>query len=165
MGQLVVVLLALAAAALWAGGTVLGRMVSASVDPVELTTLRFAIGLPTSALIVAIAGDTFWVPDLKSSGAVLALVLIPSLLALVIYYIGLRRTAASRATLAELAFPVVGAVVGVLLGHGLTASQWVGVAVVAASVTALSWHEARSRIQAVVPGPLPAPPARSAALR
>ncbi|GGM12880.1 DMT family transporter [Nakamurella endophytica] len=145
-----VALLALAAAALWAAGTVLGRMVAPQIDPVQLTTLRFAIGMPTAGVIAVLSGDPLWVPNLSSSGAVIGLALVPSLLALVVYYLGLRRTAAARATLAELAYPLVGAVVGILLGTHLTGSQWAGVVVVAAAVTGLSWHEATARTQAVV---------------
>ena len=149
--NIVVVLFSLGAAALWALGTVLGRYVAPSIQPVELTTLRFAFGLPTAAVIVALNHDSFWVPDLSSSFSVLGLVLVPSLLALVIYYLGLQRTAASRATLAELAYPLVGALVGLTIGNPLTGTQWAGLAVLAASVTLLSWHEARARTQAVVP--------------
>ncbi|MGI8416440.1 MAG: DMT family transporter [Nakamurella sp.] len=144
-----VVLLALGAAALWAAGTVFGRLVTSYVGATELTALRFLFGLPAAALIVLCTGDPFWVPGLSASFSLLGLVLVPSLLALTLYYSGLRRTPASRATLAELAFPLTGAVLGTWLGSPLTVSQWVGVAVVAGSVTALSWHEARSRDTAV----------------
>lgn len=146
-----VALLALAAAVLWAGGTVLGRLVATQLEPVELTTLRFAFGLPTAALIVWLSGNTFWVPDVGSSAAVVGLALVPGLLAMVLYYIGLRRTAAARATLAELAYPLIGAVVGIALGTGspFTWSQWLGAVVIAGAVTGLSWHEARARVQAI----------------
>ena len=147
-----VALLALGAAVLWAGGTVLGRMVATQLEPVELTTLRFAFGLPTAALIVAVSGDTFWVPDVASSAGVVGLALVPGLLAMVLYYVGLRRTPAARATLAELAYPLVGAVVGIALGTGsgpFVWSQWLGAGIIAAAVTGLSWHEARARVQAI----------------
>src|ERR1700712_2654541 len=148
-----VVLLALGAAVLWAGGTVLGRMVATQLQPVELTTLRFAFGLPAAALIVWFSGDTFWVPGMSSSVAVIELALVPGLLAMVLYYVGLRRTAASRATLAELAYPLTGAIVGIALGAGgagaLSWSQWFGAVVIAAAVTGLSWHEATARVQAI----------------
>ncbi len=151
-----VVLLALGAAALWAGGTVLGRLVATQLDPIELTTLRFAIGLPTAGVIALVSGDALWVPDLRSSWAVIGLALIPGLLAMVLYYIGLRRTPASRATLAELAFPVTAAIVGIYISKApLDSSQWLGAALIVLAVTALSLHEARSRAQAVVPAPEP----------
>src|SRR5437899_2673445 len=43
-------LLAVAAAALWAVGTVLGRLVSVRIASRDVTVLRFAIGLPASAV-------------------------------------------------------------------------------------------------------------------
>ncbi len=152
-----VVLLALGAAVLWAGGTVLGRMVAIDLRPVELTTLRFCFGLPAAAAIVALTGNSFWVPGVGGSIAVVELALVPGLLAMVLYYVGLRRTAASRATLAELAYPLTGAIVGISLGAGgagaLSWSQWTGAVVIAVAVTALSWHEATAKVQAIeVPG-------------
>jgi drug/metabolite transporter (DMT)-like permease len=70
------------------------------------------------------------------------LALIPGLLGLTLYYIGLRSTAAARATLGELAFPVTAALLGVgLLGTELSVTQWLGLAVVVVSVTALGLRE------------------------
>ena len=157
VSRLGVVLLALAAAVLWAGGTVLGHLVATELEPVELTTLRFAFGLPTAAVIVAVSGNTFWVPNLSSTWAVVGLALVPGLLAMVLYYIGLRRTAASRATLAELAYPVTGAIVGLTLGGSLHWSQLLGAAVIVVAVTGLSWHEVRARTQAIEPAVVPTP--------
>jgi len=137
-------LLALAAAALWGAGTVLGRIVGAEIGPREVTTLRFAIGLPAAALIVAATGAGFSVArsDLPSVGA---LAWIPGLLALELYYAGLRCTAATRATLAELCYPVTGAILGVaFLGARLGPSQWAGAVLVVGSVTALALFERRA---------------------
>ncbi|SDP22736.1 EamA-like transporter family protein [Nakamurella panacisegetis] len=164
VSRLGVVLLALAAAVLWAGGTVLGRLVATELEPVELTTLRFAFGLPTAAVLVAVSGNTFWVPDLGSAWAVVGLAIVPGLLAMVLYYVGLRRTAASRATLAELAYPVTGAFVGLMLGRSLHWSQLVGAAVIVVAVTGLSWHETKARNQAIEPAVVPSPVALPALL-
>ena len=82
--------------------------------------------------------------------------LIPGLLAMWLYYVGLRRTAASRATLAELAYPFTAAVVGVaFLRRPAAIGQWVGAALVVGAVTALSLHESRARVPSVVPAPTP----------
>lgn len=146
-----VVLLAVGAATLWAGGTVLGRLASRSIGPLELTTLRFTFGLPASAAMVAATGSPWWVADWASTASVAALALVVGLFAMVLYYRGLQRTAASRATLAELAFPLTAALVGILwFDKVLEGSQWVGAALVVASVTAISWHEATSRTAAVL---------------
>lgn len=149
-------LFALGAAALWAGGTVLGRMVATTMAPRDVTVLRFAIGLPAAFVVLNVTGAPLTVGWDNAVGLIL-LAIVPGLLALSLYYVGLRATPASRATLAELAFPVTAALIGVgLLGTRLTVTQWVGFAVVVVAVTALGWHERVRRTRAVVLAPQPA---------
>ena len=121
-------LFALAAASLWALGTVLGRYLSQRMKFQYVTTLRFAFGLPAAAIALLVLGapafasghDMMWI-------AVLALV--TGLLALGLYYYGLQTTPAVAATIAELAFPVSATLVGYFkFGYVLTGWQWVGVA-------------------------------------
>jgi DME family drug/metabolite transporter len=134
-------LLAVGAAALWAIGTVLGRMVSVRIASRDVTVLRFAIGLPASAIVLLAQGAPVAVTTAQL-GPLVLLALVPGMLGLTLYYIGLRSTAAARATLAELAFPVTAALIGVgLLGTRLEPSQWFGLLVVVASVTALGLRE------------------------
>jgi drug/metabolite transporter (DMT)-like permease len=138
-------LLAVAAAALWAIGTVLGRMVSVRITSRDVTTLRFAIGLPASAVVLAVQGAPVAVTPAQL-GPLVLLALVPGLLGLALYYIGLRATAAARATLAELAFPVTAALIGVgFLGTHLQPTQWIGLLVVVASVAALGLRERSPR--------------------
>ncbi|WP_228386358.1 DMT family transporter [Ornithinicoccus halotolerans] len=142
-------LLALGAAALWAAGTVLGRYVDTALGPRSTLVLRFAFGAPAALAIVALSGAGLALP-LRLIPLVLLLALIPGAAALALYYVGLRRTAASRATLAELMFPVTAAVVGVaFLGAEFTPLRWGGLVVVVASVTALALHEHRADRPAV----------------
>jgi drug/metabolite transporter (DMT)-like permease len=137
--------LAIGAAALWAAGTVLGRLVSAELSFIHITTLRFTGGLVTLSIVVVVTGAPMSMP-LRLTGWLIPLALIPGLLAVFMYYFGLRATPASRATLAELAFPLTAALVGVtLLGGALDVSQWIGLAVLLASVVLLALHERRSR--------------------
>lgn len=146
-------LLAVGAAALWAGGTVLGRYVATSMPPRDVTALRFTIGLPASAVILWATDAPLAVGWDNAFGLVL-LAIVPGLLALSLYYIGLRATPASRATLAELSFPVTAAIIGVgFLGTRLTPTQWLGFAVVIAAVTALGWHERVRRATPMVSSP------------
>jgi drug/metabolite transporter (DMT)-like permease len=121
-------LYALGAAALWALGTVLGRYLTRGLRFEHVATLRFAFGLPASAIALLVLGapafasghDTFWI-------AVLAVV--TGLVALFIYYYGLQWTPALAAAIAELAFPVSAILVGYFkFGQTLTGWQWVGVA-------------------------------------
>jgi drug/metabolite transporter (DMT)-like permease len=141
--------LAVGAAALWAAGTVLGRMVSAELSFVHVTTLRFAVGLVT-LIVLAVATSTPLDVPAELIPRLVALALVPGLLALVMYYVGLRQTPAMRATLAELAFPLTAAAVGVTLLDGrLDWSQWFGFAAVLVSVLLLALHEHWARRPAV----------------
>ncbi|TCP43862.1 EamA-like transporter family protein [Tamaricihabitans halophyticus] len=134
-------LLALGAATLWAAGTVLGRYLAGSLAPREVTVLRFLIGLPAALIILLFQGDPIAVP-LANLPALLLLALIPGLIGLTLYYIGLRSTPAAKATLAELAFPATAALIGVLvLDTALAGSQWLGFAIVLLAVTSLGWHD------------------------
>ncbi|HLR95586.1 MAG TPA: DMT family transporter [Jiangellaceae bacterium] len=135
--------LAIGSALLWAAGTVLGRYVGAELAAVEVTALRFVFGLIAMVAIVGVRGDWSGIP-VQGLPLVVVLALVPGLLSLSLYYRGLRRTPASRATLAELAFPLTAAAVGLLLGQTLVWSQWLGFGVVLVSVTMLVLHE-RSR--------------------
>ncbi len=148
-------LYALAAAVLWAFGTVLGRYLARDLRFEHVTTLRFTFGLPASAIALLILGapafasahDSFWI-------AVLALV--TGALAMSLYYYGLRKTPAVAATLAELAFPVTAVLVGYFkFGATLTPTQWVGVAVTSL-VVALLPARPRGTVELPVPSPVPA---------
>ncbi|WP_438387216.1 DMT family transporter [Actinopolyspora saharensis] len=153
-------LLALGAAILWAAGTVFGRMLSRELSAMEVTTLRYSVGLPTAALVVFFRdgspvrgpsniGDALAV-GWGNIGGLLLLALIPGLLALSLYYLGMRTTAAARATVAELSFPATAAVVGVgVLGETLTVTQWIGFALIVAMISALGWNERSGASKAV----------------
>ena len=141
VAQLAPALLAIGAAALWGLGTVLGRGLSTTFAARELTALRFAIGLPASALILLV--------DVGPSGfasvgggdlpALLALAAVPGLLALWLFYRGLAGTPASAATLAELAFPLSAIVINrFAFGDTLTTTQWLGISLLAGTLVVLS---------------------------
>jgi drug/metabolite transporter (DMT)-like permease len=130
-------LYALGAAALWALGTVLGRYLARDMRFEHVATLRFAFGLPASAVALLVLGtpafasghDTLWI-------AVLAFV--TGFLALGLYYYGLRRIPAVAATIAELAFPVSAILGGYFkFGQALSGWQWVGVALTSLVVVLL----------------------------
>jgi drug/metabolite transporter (DMT)-like permease len=120
-------LYALAAAGLWALGTVLGRFLSRKLPFEQVTAARFAFGLPAALAAVLVLGapaTASWHDEVFI--AVLALV--TGLVALLLYYYGLRRTTASVASVAELSFPVVAIAVGYLAFDAtLTGSQLAGV--------------------------------------
>jgi DME family drug/metabolite transporter len=145
-----VALLALGAAALWAGGTVAGRELSLRLDFTSITVLRFAIGLP-AALVVAIATGAPLFPPAVDLPGLVGLALVPGLAALLLYYRGLQSTPAARATIAELAFPITAAIVGVtVLGASLSWSQWTGLVLLLVTVVGFARHEQRAEHTAVI---------------
>jgi drug/metabolite transporter, DME family len=157
-GALVPVLYALAAAVLWAFGTVLGRYLTQQLRFEHVATLRFTFGLPASGIALLVLGgpafasahDSLWI-------AVLALV--TGAIALGLYYYGLRSTPAVAATLAELAFPVTAAIVGYLaFGATLTSTQWLGVGITSLVVALLPArpHDTVELVPAPAPAPAPA---------
>ncbi|WP_393916707.1 DMT family transporter [Halostreptopolyspora alba] len=149
--------LAVGAAALWACGTVLGRLAGARLPATHVTTLRFTIALPVALSITVATGSPLSVSP-SQLPSLLALAVIPGLAALALYYWGLARTAASRASLAELTFPLVSALVGVtVLGASLSWSQWAGAALVLASVTAMTLSRSRTTPTGVAAPPIPEP--------
>jgi drug/metabolite transporter (DMT)-like permease len=107
-GRLEAGLYALGAAALWASGTVLGRLVLRTLSFPTTTALRFTVALPILLLIVLIHDGASGFTHYRSADLLpfLGIALIPGLLALLLYYRALASTPATLATIAELAYPV-----------------------------------------------------------
>jgi drug/metabolite transporter (DMT)-like permease len=127
----------LTAAVLWGMGTVLGRFLSRKLAFEHIATVRFGFGLIAAACALPIVGaaafpsahDFFWI-------SVLALV--TGLVALSIYYYGLRRTPALLSAIGELAFPVTAALIGIyVFDESLRWTQWIGVLVTVGVVSLL----------------------------
>lgn len=149
--HLVAGLLAAGAAGLWAMGTVLGRRMTHALPFVQLTAARFGIGLPAALIFAMLVprrpgtiGEHLSVTP-SDLWALLMLALIPGLVSLLVYYRGLRRTPASAATVAELAFPVAALSVNyIAFGALLTATQMIGVVVLSATLVVMSVRASRS---------------------
>lgn len=121
-------LLALGAAALWGGSTVLGRFALRTVSWPVMTALRIVLAAP---LLAALAGIPPAPPDGGSAAGLVALALVPGLSALLLYYRGLGSTRASYAAVAELAFPATAALLNwMILGAEVSAAQAAGFALV-----------------------------------
>jgi drug/metabolite transporter, DME family len=148
------IFLSLGAAALWALGTVLGRFLARELPFEQVTTLRFFFGLIGSAIALPVVGAKAWA-GWHDSLWITYLALVTGLLALSLYYYGLKRTPAVLASLAELAYPVTATIVGLYVFHShLRWTQWLGAGIVIAVVTLLP---TRPREQVVaVPEPVPA---------
>jgi DME family drug/metabolite transporter len=128
---------ALAAAALWGLGTVLGRYLSRRLSFEHITAVRFFFGLAGSAVALPLVGAPAWSGAYNSMWIAL-LALVTGAIALPIYYYGLRRTPAMLAALGELAFVVTGALVGLYVQNPhLRWTQWLGIGLTVGVVSLL----------------------------
>jgi drug/metabolite transporter (DMT)-like permease len=154
-------LLAIGAAALWGTGTVLSRGLGAKIPFGELTGLRLFFGLLAASAVVGLRGDLGTLGSLDAKGvlALVLLALVPGLLSLLVYYRGLQSTPAAAATIAELAFPLTTLAVNYVAFHAvLTSTQWVGVALLAGTMTVMNAVRSHGPLTGVeVPGPRPEP--------
>ncbi len=109
-------LLALGAAALWGGSTVMGRLMVGKMKYETVTSLRFILAIPL-LVVLTVHENAAWglpagtVPVLLILLNLLGQALLPGLLSLLMYYKGLSTTKASVATLAELSFPMAGVLI------------------------------------------------------
>jgi drug/metabolite transporter (DMT)-like permease len=151
---------ALGAAVLWGMGTVLGRLLARRLSFEHITTVRFAFGLVASACAVPIVGAA-WYSNGHDSAWIAVLALVTGLLALGLYYFGLRRTPALLAALGELAYPVTATLIGIyVFDSSLRWTQWIGVGVTVAVISLLPVR--RREIVRVPPAPAGAEPAVAA---
>ena len=134
---LIPIIEATSAAVLWALGTVLGRYVSRELEFQQIVSLRFFFGLIASAIALPVMGakayagghDSLWIAYLA---------VVTGLLALSLYYIGLQKTPAVLASLAELTYPAIAVIAGIYAYNShLKWSQWLGVVLIVGTVTAL----------------------------
>ena len=150
-GRLEAGLFALGAAALWAGGTVLGRYALRSISFWSMTSLRFTVALPVLIVIVmyksGAAGFTHY--QVGDFANLLAIALVPGLLALLLYYRALSKTPASLATIAEMAFPVTATFIASApppwgFSQPVYGVQLVGTALLIGVILVLNWSKEKA---------------------
>jgi drug/metabolite transporter (DMT)-like permease len=147
----------LAAAVLWASGTVLGRYLGRELEFQHILSLRFFFGLIASAIALpvmsakAYAGghDSLWI---------LYYALATGLVSLALYYYGLKRTPAVLASLAELTYPAIAVLGGIYAYNAhLRWSQWLGVGLIFGVVSLLPVQRRRAIVRVQAPDAALAP--------
>src|SRR5882762_2803825 len=159
-GRLEVGLLALGAAALWASGTVFGRFALGSISFWSMTALRFTLALPVLVIVVLVQSGLGGFGHYRLSDFVpnlLAIALVPGLLALLLYYRALSKTPASMATIAEMAYPVAATLIASApppwgFNQPIYPVQVLGTALLLAVIVFLNWT--REKAPPVVVRPL-----------
>ena len=160
-GRLEVGLLALGAAALWASGTVLGRFALGSISFWSMTSLRFTLALPVLVVIVLVQSGLGGFGHYRVSDFVpnlLAIAIVPGLLALLLYYRALSKTPASLATIAEMAYPVAATLIASApppwgFNQPVYPAQLLGTALLLAVIVFLNWT--REKAPSVIIRPVP----------
>jgi drug/metabolite transporter (DMT)-like permease len=152
--ELVAGLLVLGAVIMWAGGTVLGRYALRDVSFPVTTGLRFVLALPVLLVIVLVdkGGAAFSGYAAEQIPAFLGIVIVPGLLAMLLYYLALSNTPASLATIAELGYPLALFLIFSLpapVGQAapLRPIEVVGAAILVASVVTLNFLKTRNIVE------------------
>ena len=142
-GTVVAALYAAGAAACWGIGTAFSKYALKGTSYPHVTAARFGLTAIISFLFVVGTGSTEAVSALTQTQFfyLLAITFSTGLVALLIYYYGLQRVAASRAAVLELAWPLSAVIIGWLfLNQGLTITQAIGALVLLTTTYFLSRH-------------------------
>lgn len=134
-------LLAFLAAVAWGSSTAFSRYTLLNHDNTFITGLRFLITVPFALVFVLAMGAAPSLGAVTLSHLLVLLMIAVStgMLALWIYYRGLRSTPASVATIVELAFPLTAIAIDYFFyGTALAASQYIAAAVLLGSMYAVA---------------------------
>ncbi len=128
-GTLIAALYAAGAAASWGIGTAFSKYALKGTSYPHVTAARFGLTAVLSLFFVIGSGSAGAISALTQTQFfyLLAITFSTGLVALLIYYYGLQRVAASRAAILELAWPLSAVIIGWLfLSQGLTLTQALG---------------------------------------
>ncbi len=129
-GTAIAALMAVSAAAMWGAGTSLGRYVLKDISFLSAAALRFAIA-PVFALIIIFGlGQQSALVTLTQSQIItlIGITFSTGLIAMLIYYYGLKRTPARIATICELTWPASAIFIDYFIFHKtLSPTQILGV--------------------------------------
>jgi drug/metabolite transporter (DMT)-like permease len=125
-GTLIAAIMAVGAAAAWGTSTAFSKYALKGTSTLHITALRFGITPFFAMLFVLLSGSahSLGAITLSQFKYLVAITFSTGMVALLIYYFGLKRVLASRAALLELAWPLSAVIVGFIWLHqGLTATQ------------------------------------------
>jgi drug/metabolite transporter (DMT)-like permease len=128
-GTLIAALLAIGAAASWGISTALSKYALNNVSSFHATAARFGLTIFFAFLVTLILGKGGEIAEVSADQwkYIAAITFSTGLVALFIYYFGLKRILASRSTIIELIWPVSAVLIGYLfLGESLSITQWLG---------------------------------------
>ncbi len=140
-GTAIAALYAIAAAFSWGSSTVFSRYALLRLPTLVTTAIRFGLASVLGFALVFAFGHASTLTQLTSTQLVTlaAIALSTGMVALSIYYYGLKRTPARIATLCELAWPLSAVLIDYVYFHRpLTVTQWMGVILLLTSLWRVS---------------------------
>ncbi len=145
-GTLQAALFAVGAAASWGTSTAFSKYALKDTSTLHITALRFGITPVFALIFVLLSGSAHSLGAITFSQFkyLVAITFSTGLVALLIYYFGLKRVLASRAAVLELAWPLSAVVVGyVFLHQGLTVTQVIGAVVLTGTIYLIARDNAK----------------------
>ncbi|MES2970749.1 MAG: DMT family transporter [Patescibacteria group bacterium] len=136
-GTLVAALFALGAAACWGTSTAFSKYALKDTSSLHITAARFGITPIFALMFVVLSGSTGSLTALTGTQLkyIVAITFSAGLVAMAIYYFGLKRIPASRSEMLELAWPLSAVFVGyAFLEQSLTLTQIVGALILAGAI-------------------------------
>lgn len=140
-GTAIAALMALGAAFSWGSSTAFSRYALIRLPSLVVTGLRFGLASLLGIVVVLAMGYQKQATNVTSGQlwTLVAIALSTGMVALVIYYYGLKRTPARVSAICELTWPLSAVVIDYVYFHKtLTASQWIGAVLLLVSITAVS---------------------------
>lgn len=134
-------LMAVGAAAAWGTSTAFSKYALKGTSTLHISSLRYSITAVFALLLSWLSGSAKQIGSITGSefGYLLAITFSTGLIALLIYYYGLKRVAATRSAILELAWPASSVVIGYIWLHqGLTAVQIIGATLLVATIYFIS---------------------------
>ena len=128
-GTLAAALLAIGAAVSWGISTALSKYALKNVSSFHATAARFGLTIFFAFLVTLFLGKGIEITEVSAVQwkYIAAITFSTGLVALFIYYFGLKRILASRSTIIELIWPVSAIFIGYFfLGESLSITQWLG---------------------------------------
>lgn len=149
-GTLIAALFAVGAAAAWGTSTAFSKYALKGTSTLHITALRFGITPFFALLFVLLSGSAHAMGSITFSQFkyLVAITFSTGMVALLIYYFGLKRVLASRAALLELAWPVSAVVVGwIWLHQGLTLTQGIAALVLTGAIYLIAQDTAETTMK------------------
>ncbi len=142
------------AALMWAGSTVTGKKLLIKTPPPVATFWRFFFGLLGTIMLVLISRSPIQIEYLLPGPALYSLLylsLVPGLLAIVIYYLGLSSTPAGVTSFIELIYPIGAIILNTAFLHtSLNLVQLAASGALLLAVGMLSTHEMVFKVKSLV---------------